>query len=257
MHQFCPEVHHEFDEKWANNEDQYQADFRPLYAEKLYLEITYFLPPNTSFLMPNRMLRDWTNSEKIAKLSAEAEVFFTRLIMKCDDFGCFYGDSRLLRANLFPLQMEKVKDRHVLKWFSEILNAGLIISYESDGKQYIQIQDFRQRLDKAKSRFPKPIFPELVNEFPEVVNEFPEVVNEFPAEVEEKKNRIEGNADNIFFQMMRRAAGSHIPDCELKQEVGKFRNKYPNIHPNRAGPLVNTWVTNIGREITPVKKMVI
>ncbi len=207
--------------------------------------------------MPNRILRDWTNSEKIAKLSAESEVFFTRLIMKCDDFGCFFYDSRLVRANLFPLQMEKVKDRHILKWFSEILKAGLIIRYESGGKQYIQIQDFRQRLDKAKSRFPKPIFPEVDIEFPESDIEFPEVDIEFPAETETKQKRKEGNADNIFFEMMRRAADYHISDGELKKEVGKFRNKYPNVHPNRAGALINTWVANIGQERTCVKKMVI
>ena len=58
--------------------------------------------------------------------------------------------------------------------------------------------------------------------------------------------------------MFRRAAGSHISDTELIQEVGKFRNKYGNVHPNRSGALVNAWVSNIGRieEKAEEKKMV-
>ena len=38
------------------------------------------------------MLRDWTQSEKIDELTIESERFFTRLIMKVDDYGCFYRD---------------------------------------------------------------------------------------------------------------------------------------------------------------------
>lgn len=55
-----------------------------------------------------------------------------------------------------------------------------------------------------------------------------------------------------FFEFFRRAAGSHISDAELIQEIGKFKNKYPNIHPNKAGALINTWVSRIGQESTYV-----
>lgn len=60
-----------------------------------------------------------------------------------------------------------------------------------------------------------------------------------------------------FFEMFRRAAGAHISDDELMAEVGKFKNKYPNVHINQAGALVNTWVSNIGREKPQEKKMVL
>lgn len=55
-------------------------------------------------------------------------------------------------------------------------------------------------------------------------------------------------ANNLFFEMFRRAAGSHITDKELEHEIGRFRNKYPNIHPNQAGAIINTWISNIGRD---------
>jgi hypothetical protein len=54
-------------------------------------------------------------------------------------------------------------------------------------------------------------------------------------------------AEEPFFEMFRRATGKHITDDELFHEIGKFRNKYPNIHPNQAGALVNTWIANIGK----------
>lgn len=68
---------------------------------------------------------------------------------------------------------------------------------------------------------------------------------------------VEIQTNNIFFEMFRRVAGYSIQDSELRQEIGKFRNKYPNVHPNQAGALINTWVTNIGKEQVPVKKMVL
>lgn len=104
--------------------------------------------------MANRVLRDWTQSESIDKLSPEAEIFFTRLIMKADDFGCYYGNPKLLNSALYPL---KDYDRsEVCKWRDECANAKIIILYEVDQKQYIKIVDFGQRLRLMKSKFPQP-----------------------------------------------------------------------------------------------------
>lgn len=54
--------------------------------------------------MPKRLLRDWTDSERMALLSAEAEALFARIIMKADDWGVFYGDPARLLAYCFPLR---------------------------------------------------------------------------------------------------------------------------------------------------------
>lgn len=51
-----------------------------------------------------------------------------------------------------------------------------------------------------------------------------------------------------FFEMFRRVAGKHISDSALMDEIAKFRNKYPNAHPNQSGALINAWVGNIGKE---------
>ena len=105
--------------------------------------------------MPNRMLRDWTNSDKIDQISFQAEVFFTRLIMKADDYGSFWADAKRLKANLYPLKSDSVRDADILRWMAECQKAELIVVYESEEKKYLQICDFGQRLRSKKSKFPK------------------------------------------------------------------------------------------------------
>jgi hypothetical protein len=83
--------------------------------------------------MANRILRDWTQSETVDLLTDGAERFFVRLIMKADDFGCYYANPKLLKAALFPL-----KDFYfdqLDKWKKECVNAGLVKSYTVDGKE--------------------------------------------------------------------------------------------------------------------------
>lgn len=106
--------------------------------------------------MPNRMLRDWTNSDKVENISFQAEVFFTRLIMKADDYGCFWADPKRLKANLFPLKSDSIREADMFRWMTECQKAGLIVIYESDQKKYLQILEFGQRLRTKKSKFPKP-----------------------------------------------------------------------------------------------------
>jgi hypothetical protein len=106
--------------------------------------------------MPNRVLRDWTISKKIEMLDSNAERFFTRLIMKVDDFGCFYADPRLLKANLFPLLMDKIREADISRWMAECQKAGLIVLYVSAEKQYLQILDFKQTLRQKKPKYPAP-----------------------------------------------------------------------------------------------------
>jgi hypothetical protein len=106
--------------------------------------------------MANRVLRDWTLSDKVNSISVHAERFFTRLIMKADDYGCFFADNRLLKANLFPLLLDSIREADITRWMAECQKAGLIVIYDDKGKSYVQIVEFRQRLRTMKSRFPMP-----------------------------------------------------------------------------------------------------
>lgn len=65
---------------------------------------------------------------------------------------------------------------------------------------------------------------------------------------ENYKNEKKVVANEPFFEFFRRVAGKHISDDELMHEIQKFKNKYPNMHPNKAGALINTWVSRIGQD---------
>lgn len=140
--------------------------------------------------MPNRMLRDWTGSDKINSISVHAERFFVRLIMKVDDYGCFYADPRLLKANLFPLLLDSIRDADMLRWAAECQKAGLIVVYENDNKRFLQIQDFKQRLDRAKSKYPLP-----------TANDLRDFVNEFPPEQKGTEEEGKGTHAHEFFKI--------------------------------------------------------
>lgn len=104
--------------------------------------------------MPNRILRDWTMSEKVDKLSVYAERFFTRLIMKVDDYGRYTASLKVLRASLFPLKVTDIKEADISNWLGELEENSLIICYEVAEKQYLEILGFRQRLRQMVEKHP-------------------------------------------------------------------------------------------------------
>ncbi|WP_309387489.1 hypothetical protein [Cerasicoccus frondis] len=106
--------------------------------------------------MPNRILRDWTDSLTVGELAPEAERFFVRLIMKADDFGRFHGDERLLKAALFPL-LTDIRLSSVRQWRDECVTAGLLALYQDEReRKFVEIKNFNQRTRAKESRFPEP-----------------------------------------------------------------------------------------------------
>lgn len=104
--------------------------------------------------MPKRMIRDWTDSETVDQLSPLAEVFFTRLIMKADDYGNYPGNPKLINAALFPLK--EYTATQIAEWSNECRNAGLIVWYHAEGKPYIHIKNFEQKLRRMRAVYPPP-----------------------------------------------------------------------------------------------------
>jgi len=106
--------------------------------------------------MPNRILRDYTDSLTVNQLSAEEERFFVRLITKADDYGRFHADPRLLIAALFPL-LTDICPSSVRHMTVKCQSLGLIELYKCEkGREYLQIVNFKQRMRTPKSKFPEP-----------------------------------------------------------------------------------------------------
>lgn len=102
--------------------------------------------------MPNRVLRDWTDSYRFDGLSAEAECLFVRLIMKADDYGNFHGDARIVDSICFPLGTKS----NVSKSLKELEGRELVVFYHHAGRSYLTITNFGQRLRHTTRKFPDP-----------------------------------------------------------------------------------------------------
>ncbi len=105
--------------------------------------------------MPNRILRDWTDSFVVDELDVHSERFFVRLIMKVDDFGRFSADKRLLKSTLFPLKSD-IRDTDIARCLAACEKAGLITIYTVASKCYLQIENFKQTLRQKTTKYPSP-----------------------------------------------------------------------------------------------------
>jgi hypothetical protein len=106
--------------------------------------------------MPNRILRDWTDSEKMNTLSFPAEVFFTRLMMKVDDYGCYSNNLTFLKSTLYPLKND-IREADISRWLDECQKAGLILLYDVEKRTLLMIKNFKQRLRNPTGKYPLPL----------------------------------------------------------------------------------------------------
>jgi hypothetical protein len=115
--------------------------------------------------MPSRVLREGIlTSERVHRLSWQAELFYRRLMSVADDYGLYLASTALIRVNCYPLCLEPtdaaryVREDDVQNWLSECLDARLVRVYTVEGKSYLAIMNFRQRLRTMKRNYPFPPF---------------------------------------------------------------------------------------------------
>ena len=127
--------------------------------------------------MPNRILRDYTDSLAVDQLDWLGECMFVRLIQKADDYGRFHGNPTLVRSLLFPLK-NGLRDSDISARLAACEKAGLIRVYESSGKPFVEIVNFGQRLKAStRSKYPEPPWGNggQIPEVPGTSRKFPEV----------------------------------------------------------------------------------
>jgi hypothetical protein len=105
--------------------------------------------------MPNRILRDYTDSLRFDGIGAETERLFIRLLTKADDYGRFHADPRLVGAACFPLE-QSIEPKQIIKWLDELQQRGLILRYEAQGKHCLAVINYGQRLRNSRVKFPPP-----------------------------------------------------------------------------------------------------
>ena len=83
----------------------------------------------------------YPDSEKINKVSIDAEAFFVRLLTFSDDYGHFWATPRLLLGKVWTKRWvnRQVSVKKVTRWLKELVDDKLIQLYEVEGVEYLQI----------------------------------------------------------------------------------------------------------------------
>lgn len=113
--------------------------------------------------MPNRIIKESICfSDSLLRLSARAEIFFYRLMVKCDDHGAFYAKPQLLKSQCFPLVEEGISSADVEGWLLELEKEEIIVIYENSGKEYLKFTNWasHQQIRNKKRKYPMPNDPE-------------------------------------------------------------------------------------------------
>ena len=123
--------------------------------------------------MPTRLIREGLlDSDKIASVDDECAMLFVRLMLLADDFGRFDGRPSYLQVRAYPVHKDAREDdphRQVRPTDGEIRRrlglleqAGLIRQYVAEGKPFLEILNFNQRMRAKTSKFPDP--PDTLSE---------------------------------------------------------------------------------------------
>ena len=203
--------------------------------------------------MADRILRsNILTSDAVNSLSWAGEVFYRRLMSIVDDYGRYDGRVGILRGALYSLKLDKVSEADIAKWLDECQKAGLVSFYHVDGKPYLEILKFGQRLRIMKSKYPAAV---ICQQMLADVSELPPVVE---VETNPKRNDVEGTTTDDRFEkvysMFRRVTNWKAD--VITRETGKLLNKYPLVPITEIGPLVNSWAGNY-REVSTEKKLVV
>lgn len=107
--------------------------------------------------MPTRLIREGIlTSDSVNSLSPQDEVFYRRLMSIVDDYGRYDARPAILRAQLFSLQLDRIRESDVVRGLAACEKASLIRCYEVEGKQYLQLEKFGQQVRAKSSKWPDP-----------------------------------------------------------------------------------------------------
>lgn len=163
--------------------------------------------------MPNRILKESIcTSETIDGLSADAERFFYRLLVQCDDYGRMDGRASVLRARCFPLRLDTVTDKDIKAWLDELIAVDLLWLYQAEGKTCLQVTTWakHQQTRAKNSKYPNPPAREMAQS---VVIADDSTYKQVPAIVSENREyentRIENREDPRAAE--KKSAGAESP----------------------------------------------
>jgi hypothetical protein len=105
--------------------------------------------------MPRRFLKPGLlTSRKWDSVSWLAQSFYVRLIPLVDDYGRYEAAPTLLRSHAFPLR-EDIRTGQVHDLCRELAGAQLAYFYKADGKEYLSLTEWTEKIRADKSKYPQ------------------------------------------------------------------------------------------------------
>jgi len=105
--------------------------------------------------VPNRYLREEIITSRWNKCSWMAQSLFVRLLGLVCDYGLYEADPTILCAQAFPTYPH-FRRGTVAKLLRELAEKGLICLYTVEGKPYLCILRWKERVRTLKSKYPCP-----------------------------------------------------------------------------------------------------
>lgn len=222
--------------------------------------------------MPNRILKDSIcTSPTIDVLSRDAEVFFYRLIVQCDDYGRMDARLPILRAKCYPLQIDKVTERSIDKWLKELVDAALVTLYVVDGQTYLQMAtwDRHQQVRAKRSKYPDMIASDIncnqVTAYVPVIQSNP-IQSESESESESESNVAPVSATpqrKPHTSLQQEMFGAIAETCELdarlhNKRIGQTASSLlaTGYTPEQVRQFKTWWLSDLWRyEHTPVPSL--
>lgn len=98
----------------------------------------------------------WTN-ERVMECSMNARLMFVGMWNFADDLGRLSLSAKTIKAQIFP--SDEISSETILGMVAELSKNGLVLKYEVEGREYLQIVGWQhQRIDKPQpGKCPGPI----------------------------------------------------------------------------------------------------
>lgn len=195
---------------------------------------------------------DWRKDQNLSRASLQAKgamIEIMCLAFECDKRGVLATDGRPWSIDEIAFAIGGDKEQNVIA-IEELLEKKILKKNKKGAifsKRMVKDEELSKVRRRAGLNGGNPVLVKQKDK--QTANQNPTPSSSSSSSTSDKRQSA-AILEEPFFPMFRRATGSHITNDELLEEIGKFKNKYPNLHPNQAGPLINSWVSRIGKQQT-------
>src|SRR5262245_38069914 len=183
--------------------------------------------------MPNRYLREEIITSRWNRCSWMAQSFYIRLLGLVCDYGRYEADATILCAQAFPTYPH-FRTATVRKLLAELVAKELILQYTVEGKPYLQILRWKERVRQRKPKHPGLEADQIDGSYSDHVTPSPKGASEDARHAYKQRT-----SPNPPLTTARQVAGNGpppTPDALALKPIHKEQSGFATEKPLTAGP---------------------